>query len=92
MDMMNNGKKCTALLAAAVMLASLSACQKKEVVAEEKGPAERAGEHIDQAAANAGHELNKVAEKAGQGLQQIGEKLQNAARDAQEKDKDKNKE
>lgn len=66
-----------------VLCFGVAACQKKEVTAEEKGPAEKAGQQIDQATVKLGGELNKVAEKAGQGLEKAGEKLQNAARDAE---------
>lgn len=75
-----------AVLAAGVLIAGLSACEKQETAAEGKGPAERAGQHIDQAAKRAGEELNKVAEKAGKGLQEAGAKLEDKAQEAQKKE------
>lgn len=70
-------------LAASVVITGLLACQKQEVAQEEKGPAEKAGQKIDQAAARASEELNKAAEKAGEGLQALGQKIQNTAEKAQ---------
>lgn len=74
------------VLAAGMLIAGLSACQKQETAADEKGPAERAGQQIDQAAKRAGEELNKVAEKAGKGLQEAGTKLEDKAQEAQKKE------
>jgi hypothetical protein len=70
----------------AVFAVTLCACEKKEVATEQKGPAEKAGQQLDQAAARAGEELNKVAEKAGKGLQEMGQKLQQEAQEAQKKE------
>ncbi|HEY0844346.1 MAG TPA: hypothetical protein VGE12_03215 [Noviherbaspirillum sp.] len=67
-----------------LLIAGLSACEKREVAAEGNGPAETAGQQIDQATARAAEELNKIAEKTGKGLQAMGEKLQNEAQEAQE--------
>jgi hypothetical protein len=80
-------RKTAVMLAATVMLvAGLSACEKKTTTPEvQKGPAENAGQQLDQAAARAGQELNKAAEKTGEGLQQLGQKLQSEAQDAQKK-------
>ena len=83
---MNSVKPLTAILAATALLAGLTACQKKEVTAEEKGPAERVGAQIDQAATKAGEQLSKAAEQAGKELQAAGEKLKNAAQDAQKEE------
>lgn len=80
--MKNPMKSVATLMAIGVPVLSLSACQKKEV-AEEKGPAEKAGEQIDQATARAGTELSKATEKAGQAMQQLGQKLQSEAQDMQ---------
>lgn len=74
------------LLGIGVFLTGLAACQKQEV-AEEKGPAEKAGQQLDQAAARASEELSKAAEKAGKGLQEIGQKIQNEAKEAQDSEK-----
>lgn len=82
---MKTGKTMTIILAA-MLAAGLSACQKSEQSADQKGPAETAGKQIDQAAAKAGEHLNKAAEKAGEGLAKAGEKLQGAAQEAQKKD------
>ncbi|RZI41003.1 hypothetical protein EGT07_20240 [Herbaspirillum sp. HC18] len=76
-------KSTVMLMAIAVLMSALSGCQKKEAASGEKGPAEQAGQKLDQAATRAGEEINKAAEKAGQGLQQLGQKLQNEAEQAQ---------
>lgn len=68
-------------LALGILCVGLSACQKVETTTE-KGPAEKIGQQLDQAAAKAAVELNKVAEQAGKGLEKAGEKIQNAAKDA----------
>lgn len=77
------------LIVASTLVLTLSACQKKETAAEDKGPAERAGEQLDRAAAQAGTELNKAAEKAGKGLQDFGQKLQDEAHKAQQDKQEK---
>lgn len=74
------------LMAIGVLIVSLSACEKKEV-AEEKGPAQKAGQQIDQAVVRAGEALNTVAAEVGKGFQEMGQKLQNAAQEAQEEQK-----
>ncbi len=85
--MLNATKKSViSLMLLGALTVGLSACQKKEVATEEKGPAEKAGQQLDQAAARAGEELNKAAQKAGQGLQEMGQKLQNEAQEAQKKE------
>lgn len=71
-------------LAMVILVAGLAACDRQETAENGTGPAERAGQQLDQATARAGEELNKAAEKAGQGLQKLGEKLQNESREAQE--------
>jgi hypothetical protein len=81
--MLNSPKTAASLIALGVLLATLSGCQKKEAPAEGKGPAEKAGQQIDQAAARASEEINKAAEKAGKGLQELGQKLENEAQQAQ---------
>lgn len=65
----------------------LMACEKKEIASEGKGPAERAGQQIDQATARASQELKKITEKAGQSLQRAGQKLEDQAQEAQKTDK-----
>ncbi|HYD58881.1 MAG TPA: hypothetical protein VEC35_00905 [Noviherbaspirillum sp.] len=72
------------LVLAGVLATGLAACQKKETASDEKGPAERAGQQLDQAAARAGEELNKAAQAAGKGMQQLGQKIQNEAEQAQQ--------
>jgi hypothetical protein len=74
----------TRLLAAACFIAALAACQKTDTAAGEKGPAEQAGQKLDQAASRASEEVNKAAEVAGKGLQQLGQKIQNEAEQAQQ--------
>jgi hypothetical protein len=83
--MMTPRKTAVMLAATLVFVAGLSACEKKTTPEVQKGPAENAGQQLDQAAKRAGEELNKAAEKTGQGLQQLGQKLQNEAQDAQKK-------
>ena len=72
------------LVATAVLAGGLAACEKNETASREEGPAERAGQQLDQAAARASEELNKAAEAAGKGLQQLGQKIQNEAEQAQQ--------
>jgi len=79
-------------MAIGVCVAGLSACDKQETAESGKGPAEKAGQQLDQAAVRAGEELNKAAEKAGQGLQQLGKKLQNEAQEAQQSQQSQKKE
>ena len=79
-------RKTASIILLGASLAALGACEKKDVEADAKGPAERAGQQIDQAAARASEELNKVAEKTGKGLQELGQKIQNEAEKAQKKD------
>lgn len=72
------------LLLAGALAAGLAACERQERSAEETGPAERAGEQLDQALTRAGDELNKVAEKTGKNLQELGRRLQDEAREARQ--------
>ena len=72
------------LLLAAVLATGLAACQKTDTAAGEKGPAEKAGQQLDQAASRASEEISKAAEVAGKGLQQLGQKIQNEAEQAQQ--------
>jgi hypothetical protein len=41
---------------------------------KEKGPAEKAGEQVDDATRDAGHQMNKAADKAGDQLKKAGDK------------------
>lgn len=84
--MFNPARTAISIALSGLLIAGLSACEKKEVAAEGKGPAERAGQQIDQATARAAEELNKVAEKTGKGLQEMGQKIQNEAQEAQKKE------
>ncbi len=63
---MNSSKTLTAILAATLLIAGLAACQKKEDVAIDKGPAETAGQKIDQAATTAGQKIDEATTKMGQ--------------------------
>ena len=72
------------LLVAACLITGLTACEKTDTAASEKGPAEKAGQQLDQAASRASEELNKAAEVAGKGLQQLGQKIQTEAEQAQQ--------
>jgi uncharacterized lipoprotein YehR (DUF1307 family) len=88
-------KSTTLLIASAILLIGLTACEKK--VEATKGPAEQAGAQIDAAAAKAGEalnkagaeaskELNSAAVQAGEAMKKGGEKLENASKDALKKD------
>lgn len=79
----------TSLLAIGILVAILSACEKKQA-ADQAGPAQKAGQQIDQAASRAGEELNKAAGKVGQSMAKAGQKLQNEASEAR-KDEAQNK-
>jgi len=61
-----------ALVVAAMALAltTFSACEEK------KGPAERAGEHLDKAAENARDAGQDVGKKMGEAMEDAGEKMQ----------------
>jgi hypothetical protein len=85
LKMTKSGKTIVILAAAGIWIAGLSGCEKKPEPQVQKGPAEQAGQQLDQATARAGQELNQAAQKAGEGLQRLGEKLQNEAQDAQKK-------
>lgn len=61
---MKFGKLLVSLLAAAFLVAGLAACEKK-------GPAETAGEKIDQ-----------TTEKAGEKMEDVGNSIQKSAEDA----------
>ena len=74
------------LILVSVFAAGMAGCDQKEPAPGAEGPAEKAGQKIDQAASKASVHLNRIAEKAGQGLQQAGEKLEDAAKDAQKKE------
>lgn len=84
--MLKPSRTLSSVVLAGLLSAGLAACEKKEVAAEGPGPAEKAGQQIDQATTRAAEELNKVAEKTGKGLQQMGEKIQNEAQEAQKKE------
>lgn len=101
---MNSSKTLVSILAATVLIAGLAACQKKEDVAIDKGPAETAGQKIDQAAATAGQKVDEAtakmsqeAEKAkaetSQGAESMkdatGKKLEEIGQKMQEAPKDK---
>jgi hypothetical protein len=96
MGHMTLGKSTAVLVAIAGLLTGLAACQKKDATAD-KGPAEKAGANVDEAAAKARESLNKAGEKTGQALQsagekggeavkQGGEKMEGASKDAQKKE------
>lgn len=83
-DMFVMSKPAVRLGMATLLLVSLAACQKEDSSSNGKGPAEKAGQQLDQAAERAGEELNKAAQMAGKGLQQLGQKIQNEAGQAQQ--------
>lgn len=84
---MKSNKTLMPVLAIGMLSVVLSACQKNENTAE-KGPAEKAGQQLDQAAAKAAVEINKIGEQAGKALEKAGEKIQGASKDAQTKNAD----
>ena len=84
--MLKHSRSALSILAIGFLVASLSACQKQDVASGEKGPAEKAGAQLDQAATRAGEQLNKVGEKLGQSMQSAGEKLEDKAQEAQKKE------
>jgi len=81
--MLNLRKTILFAISVSALAMGLVACEKKEVASEEKGPAERAGQQIDEATARASEELKKITEKAGQSLQRVGQKLEDQAQEAQ---------
>ncbi|MFC7518563.1 hypothetical protein ACFQUU_26480 [Herbaspirillum sp. GCM10030257] len=84
--MFKHSRSALSLMVIGIFAASLSACEKQDVASGEKGPAEKAGAQLDQAATRAGEELNKVGEKLGQTMQSAGQKLEDKAQDAQKKE------
>ena len=81
---MSFSKSIAAVVVAGLLGAGLAGCKKNEPIVE-KGPAEQAGQKIDQAASQAGEQINKATEMAGKEIQKAGEKMQDAAKDAQQK-------
>ncbi|MDO8306118.1 hypothetical protein [Herminiimonas sp.] len=63
---MNPSKTLTSILAASLLIAGLAACQKKEEVAIDKGPAETAGQKVDQATSTAVQKMDEAAAKVAQ--------------------------
>lgn len=86
---MKHGNSISTLFIMACLTVGLAACEKHDTASGEKGPAERAGQQLDQAASKAGEELDKAAEKAGQGLQKAGRELQDKAAEAQKNNENK---
>lgn len=58
-------------LGAVLMVLALAACQ-------EKGPAEKAGEKIDNAMENAGDKIEDATDKAGEKMEDMGDKVEDA--------------
>lgn len=54
---------------ALLSLLALSAC-------EQKGPAERAGEQIDNAVENAGDKIENATDEAGKAIEEAGDKIE----------------
>lgn len=58
------------LIAVALLsMLALSAC-------EQKGPAERAGEQIDNAVENAGDKIENATDEAGKAIEEAGDKIE----------------
>ncbi|GIZ53545.1 hypothetical protein [Noviherbaspirillum aridicola] len=79
--MLKRVKSVVALFAGAALVAALAGCEKRDEAAG-AGPAQQAGEKIDQAASQAGEKMNELAGKAGQGMQELGQKMQEKAEEA----------
>lgn len=56
------------------LLAALSGCQKQE------GPAEKAGQKIDQAVEKSAEKIDQTTEKLGEKIEKAGENIQDAAK------------
>ena len=78
----------TSAIALAMLLAALAGCQRDDP-ARTEGPAEKAGQKIDQAAVKAAEGINKLAEKAGAGMEKAGENIRKEAEQAQTKNGEK---
>lgn len=76
-DILRNAALATLLLATPL---TLTAC-------DNKGPAERAGEKIDDAAEKAGDKLEDAREKAGEAVDDLRDKADEAMEKATEEDK-----
>lgn len=73
---MKTRKIVLALLAGSLLAVGLTACGK------EKGPAERAGEKIDQAAATAAEKIEETTAKVGEKMEEVGRSIQKSADEA----------
>lgn len=78
----------TSAIALGILLVATAGCERTGPTSS-AGPAEKAGQKLDQAAVKAAEGLNKLTEKAGAGMEKVGENMQNAARDAQGRNADK---
>lgn len=65
-------KKLFLVLITAFFIIGLSGCP-------EEGPAERAGEKIDEAVQDAGEKAEETGEKAGEAMEEAGDKAEDAA-------------
>lgn len=74
-------KKIAALSLAGFFGLALAACDKNEPDSA-RGPAEKAGEKIDQASETAVEKINEAASAAGRSIERAGEKLHDKAEDA----------
>lgn len=79
--MLNQVKFPMVFLTAAILVTALAGCEKRDA-SSGAGPAQQAGEKIDQAASQAGEKANELAGKAGQGMQELGQKMQDKAEEA----------
>lgn len=79
-----SNKKIAALLIAGCFGLALTACDKNEPD-RARGPAETAGEKIDEATATAAEKINEAASAAGRSIERAGEKLHDKAEDARER-------
>lgn len=72
---MNSSKTLISILAAGVLLASLAACQKKEEVAIDQGPAETAGQKIDEVTTNTAEKVDEAAANTEQKVDETAAKI-----------------
>ncbi len=76
---MKSNKTLVSFIAVAFLIAGLAACQKKE---ETAGPAETAGQKIDEAAATANQKVEETTAKIGEKMEEAGKSIQQSADDA----------
>lgn len=66
-------KKIILIIFSSMIIVSLAACKKE-------GPAERAGQKIDETVEKAGEKIKESAEKAGDKIEEAGEKVKESTK------------